>query len=66
MITLDEYEENIRQEIRLVVEKQEQLGLDVLVHGEAERNDMVDILESNWMVLLLLKMLGTKLRLPLC
>ncbi len=32
----------MRDEIRLVVEKQEQLGLDVLVHGEPERNDMVE------------------------
>ncbi|MBG8803520.1 hypothetical protein FKR60_24570, partial [Salmonella enterica subsp. enterica] len=26
----------------LVVEEQEKLDLDVLVHGEAERNDMVE------------------------
>lgn len=32
----------MQSEIRLAVEKQEQLGLDVLVHGEAERNDMVE------------------------
>lgn len=35
------YEERIRAEIREVVSFQEKAGLDVLVHGEAERNDMV-------------------------
>ncbi|MDR2390766.1 MAG: 5-methyltetrahydropteroyltriglutamate--homocysteine S-methyltransferase, partial [Planctomycetota bacterium] len=37
-----EYKEAIRNEIRKCIEKQELLGLDVLVHGEAERNDMVE------------------------
>ena len=37
-----DYLNRMREEIRLVVERQEQLGLDVLVHGEAERNDMVE------------------------
>lgn len=37
-----DYLEKMREEIRLVVKKQEELGLDVLVHGEAERNDMVE------------------------
>ncbi|WP_333840658.1 5-methyltetrahydropteroyltriglutamate--homocysteine S-methyltransferase [Pelomicrobium sp.] len=36
------YRERIRAEIRTAVERQEALGLDVLVHGEAERNDMVE------------------------
>lgn len=36
------YEAFLREEIRRVVEKQEELGLDVLVHGEVERNDMVE------------------------
>lgn len=35
------YEERIRAEIQEVVSFQEKAGLDVLVHGEAERNDMV-------------------------
>ncbi|WP_336368394.1 5-methyltetrahydropteroyltriglutamate--homocysteine S-methyltransferase [Marinobacter sp. C2H3] len=41
---LDEsgYHHRIRQEIARCVEEQEALGLDVLVHGEAERNDMVE------------------------
>jgi 5-methyltetrahydropteroyltriglutamate--homocysteine methyltransferase len=36
------YREAMRSEIALAVRKQEALGLDVLVHGEAERNDMVE------------------------
>ena len=37
-----EYQTEMRAEIQRVVRKQEELGLDVLVHGEAERNDMVE------------------------
>lgn len=36
------YEAQIRAEIRKCIELQEAIGLDVLVHGEAERNDMVE------------------------
>lgn len=36
------YEQEIREQIRYAVQVQEELGLDVLVHGEAERNDMVE------------------------
>ena len=36
-----DYEARMREEIASVVSLQEELGLDVLVHGEAERNDMV-------------------------
>jgi 5-methyltetrahydropteroyltriglutamate--homocysteine methyltransferase len=35
------YEDRLRAEIRHVIAAQERLGLDVLVHGEPERNDMV-------------------------
>ncbi|MCV0011500.1 5-methyltetrahydropteroyltriglutamate--homocysteine S-methyltransferase [Mobiluncus mulieris] len=35
------YRDEIKAEIARVVRLQEDLGLDVLVHGEAERNDMV-------------------------
>ncbi|MCT2593185.1 5-methyltetrahydropteroyltriglutamate--homocysteine S-methyltransferase [Streptomyces sp. N2-109] len=35
------YDERIAAEIRQVLDFQEQAGLDVLVHGEPERNDMV-------------------------
>ncbi|MDN2673144.1 5-methyltetrahydropteroyltriglutamate--homocysteine S-methyltransferase [Janthinobacterium sp. SUN026] len=37
-----EYERQMRAEIARTVGRQEALGLDVLVHGEAERNDMVE------------------------
>lgn len=36
------YEALMREEIARSVREQERLGLDVLVHGEAERNDMVE------------------------
>ncbi|CAM5645292.1 5-methyltetrahydropteroyltriglutamate--homocysteine methyltransferase [Streptomyces tanashiensis] len=35
------YEERIKDEIREVISFQEKTGVDVLVHGEPERNDMV-------------------------
>ncbi|WP_048725122.1 5-methyltetrahydropteroyltriglutamate--homocysteine S-methyltransferase [Kytococcus sedentarius] len=40
-LTDADYEARMREEIASVVSLQEELGLDVLVHGEAERNDMV-------------------------
>jgi len=36
------YLRDMREEIRLAVSRQTALGLDVLVHGEAERGDMVE------------------------
>jgi 5-methyltetrahydropteroyltriglutamate--homocysteine methyltransferase len=36
------YEQAMKAEIERSVREQESLGLDVLVHGEAERNDMVE------------------------
>ncbi|EPX74857.1 homocysteine methyltransferase [Schizosaccharomyces octosporus yFS286] len=40
-ISAEEYDAFIRKEITDVVKFQENIGLDVLVHGEPERNDMV-------------------------
>lgn len=40
-ISEEEYEKFIEREIEDVVKIQEELGLDVYVHGEPERNDMV-------------------------
>jgi 5-methyltetrahydropteroyltriglutamate--homocysteine methyltransferase len=40
-ITADDYEAVMRAEIDRVIALQEEIGLDVLVHGEPERNDMV-------------------------
>lgn len=36
------YDERLRDEVRRAVSFQEKAGLDVLVHGEPERNDMVE------------------------
>ncbi|WP_224982858.1 5-methyltetrahydropteroyltriglutamate--homocysteine S-methyltransferase [Geomonas agri] len=36
------YQDFLRAEIKRCIERQEQLGLDVLVHGEFERTDMVE------------------------
>ncbi|MDC9606493.1 5-methyltetrahydropteroyltriglutamate--homocysteine S-methyltransferase [Xenorhabdus griffiniae] len=36
------YRTNINEHIKQAIQEQERLGLDVLVHGEAERNDMVE------------------------
>lgn len=41
-ISADEYTAKMKAEIELAIREQEALGLDVLVHGEAERNDMVE------------------------
>lgn len=41
-LTHPEYVERMQQEIARSVHEQEALGLDVFVHGEAERNDMVE------------------------
>ena len=46
-ISTSEYEELLRLEIATVIGLQEELGLDVLVHGEAERNDMVQYFAEN-------------------
>ncbi|CCE79440.1 Piso0_001502 [Millerozyma farinosa CBS 7064] len=40
-ISAKEYEDFINKEIETVIRFQEEIGLDVLVHGEPERNDMV-------------------------
>ncbi len=40
-ISAAEYEAFVKEEIKRTVRFQEEAGLDVLVHGEAERNDMV-------------------------
>lgn len=40
-VTEKEYDDFIKKEIESVVRFQEKVGLDLLVHGEPERNDMV-------------------------
>ncbi len=48
-----DYETVMKKEIAYAIEQQEQLGLDVLVHGEAERTDMVEyfagLLDGFWL-----------------
>ena len=41
-INVDQYQTFIKEQIKFAIEEQEAIGLDVLVHGEAERNDMVE------------------------
>ena len=41
-LTADAYERAMKSEIEHAVREQEKLDIDVLVHGEAERNDMVE------------------------
>ncbi|HDR0619993.1 5-methyltetrahydropteroyltriglutamate--homocysteine S-methyltransferase [Pasteurella multocida] len=41
-LSVVDYEAAMKKEIEFVVRRQEELDLDVLVHGEAERNDMVE------------------------
>jgi 5-methyltetrahydropteroyltriglutamate--homocysteine methyltransferase len=55
-----EYDTFIKKEMKMMVEFQEKVGLDVFVHGEPERNDMVehfghllfgyDFTENGWVV----------------
>ncbi|RQV97135.1 5-methyltetrahydropteroyltriglutamate--homocysteine S-methyltransferase [bacterium] len=40
--SLDEYNAAMKKEIEYAIRFQEEIGIDVLVHGEAERTDMVE------------------------
>lgn len=46
-LTEEEYRNLMRGEIARVIDLQESIGLDVLVHGEPERNDMVQYFAEN-------------------
>ena len=46
-LTESEYQEALKGHIADAVKRQEALDLDVLVHGEAERNDMVEYFAEN-------------------
>lgn len=46
-LSLSEYNEFIKKEITHCIQFQESIGLDVLVHGEFERNDMVEYFGEN-------------------
>ena len=42
VISTEEYDNFLKEEIKNAVKWQEKVGIDVLVHGEFERNDMVE------------------------
>ena len=46
-LSADDYTRAMRAEVARVIALQEDLGLDVLVHGEPERNDMVQYFAEN-------------------
>ena len=46
-ITEEEYKNNIKLKIAECIKFQEEIGLDILVHGEFERNDMVEYFGEN-------------------
>ncbi len=46
-LSKEQYEESIKEKIAEVVALQEEIGLDVIVHGEFERNDMVEYFGEN-------------------
>ncbi len=46
-ITKAEYDEFMKDQIDACIKHQEEIGLDVLVHGEFERNDMVEYFGQN-------------------
>ncbi len=46
-ITHEEYKRNVKAKIASCIKFQEEIGLDVLVHGEFERNDMVEHFGEN-------------------
>jgi 5-methyltetrahydropteroyltriglutamate--homocysteine methyltransferase len=41
-LSQDQYDAFLQETLRATIRFQEEIGLDVLVHGEAERNDMVE------------------------
>lgn len=47
LITEAEYLARMKDEIKRVVDLQEEIGIDVIVHGEPERNDMVQYFAEN-------------------
>lgn len=46
-ISAEQYDAFIAKQIDDAIERQEQVGIDVLVHGEFERNDMVEYFGQN-------------------
>ncbi|MFZ5989178.1 MAG: 5-methyltetrahydropteroyltriglutamate--homocysteine S-methyltransferase [Bacillota bacterium] len=46
-LAFEQYNEKIKEKIAEIIKLQEDIGLDVLVHGEFERNDMVEYFGEN-------------------
>lgn len=46
-ITLAQYKDNVKNKIAQCIKIQEEIGIDVLVHGEFERNDMAEYFGEN-------------------
>ncbi|BAP58282.1 5-methyltetrahydropteroyltriglutamate--homocysteine S-methyltransferase [Candidatus Tachikawaea gelatinosa] len=46
-INSEQYNHMMNNHIKNIIKKQEKIGLDVLVHGEPERNDMVEYFSEN-------------------
>ncbi|HEY8444397.1 MAG TPA: 5-methyltetrahydropteroyltriglutamate--homocysteine S-methyltransferase [Clostridia bacterium] len=46
-ITKEQYDQNVKEFIKQAVKYQDELGIDVYVHGEFERNDMVEYFGEN-------------------
>ena len=47
-MTDEQYKKAMGEEIERVIRVQEKIGLDVLVHGEVERGDMVEFFAEHW------------------
>lgn len=47
-ITDEQYKKAMGDEIERVIRLQEKIGLDVLVHGEVERGDMIEFFAEHW------------------
>ena len=58
------YRTGIAEHIKQAIVEQERLGLDVLVHGEAERNDMVEYFGEHRTALSLPRTAGCKATAP--
>ena len=61
-ISAEQYDAFIAKQIDDVIERQEQVGIDVLVHGEFERNDMVEYFGQNLNGFLFTSVLRNSLR----
>ena len=46
-LSFEQYNDKIKEKIAQIIRLQEEIGLDVLVHGEFERNDMVEYFGEN-------------------